>query len=303
MRRAIAAILFLLLAGIAGGLILTSPSIQTAGTEPVATGAPDLKNGEIVYLASGCSSCHAVPGQDDKNRLGGGLKIGSPFGTFHVPNISPHPRDGIGTWTLAQFQRALRGGVSPAGEHYYPAFPYTAYQRMADADIRDLFGYMKTLPQVEGKAPGHELPFPFNVRRGLGLWKLLFLDGKPFMPDPAKSATVNRGGYLVEAMAHCAECHSPRNVLGAVEADRRYAGGPDPEGRGKIPNITPGKGGIGDWKKSDMVELLTTGFTPTFDSVGSTMADVVAHTSKLPQEDRAAIAEYILALPPRDSAK
>lgn len=303
MRKTIAALVVLVLVGLAAGLILTDTGLERAGTQPVAQGAPDLKNGEVVYLASGCSSCHAVPGQDDKNRLGGGLKIGSPFGAFHVPNVSPHPRDGIGAWTLAQFQRALQGGVSPAGEHYYPAFPYTAYQRMAGADIRDLFGYMRTLPQVEGQAPPHELPFPFNVRRGLGLWKLLFLDGKPFVPDPALSPAANRGAYLVEAMSHCAECHSPRNALGAVEPDRRYAGGPDPEGRGKVPNITPGKGGIGDWKKADMVELLTTGFTPTFDSVGSSMADVVAHTAKLPQADREAIAEYILSLPPRDSAK
>jgi mono/diheme cytochrome c family protein len=300
MKRLLVVLVLLAIAGLAVFFIVTSPSImQSAGTEPIPAGEPDLANGKIVFRGGGCVSCHAVPGQPDKTRLGGGLGLGSPFGTFYAPNISPHPRDGIGQWTPQQFLRAMQAGVSPQGAHYFPAFPYSAYQRLAAADVRDLFGYLKTLPQVEGKARDHAVPFPFNIRRSLGGWKLLFLDGKPFTPDPSKSASWNRGAYLVEGMAHCAECHSTRNFMGGIIAGKRFAGGPDPEGKGVIPNITPDKQtGIGNWTKGDLVELLTTGFTPEFDSVGSTMGEVVQNTKQLSQADREAIAEYILSLAP-----
>lgn len=283
--------------------LLTSPSLQTAGTEPVPIGEPDLVNGRVLFNAGGCASCHATPGQPDKLRLGGGLDLPSPFGTFHAPNISPHPRDGIGNWTAQQFVRAMRAGVSPDGRHYYPSFPYTSYQRMSAADLRDVFGYIKTLAPVEGRAKDHELPFPFNVRRGLGLWKLAFLDGQPFTPDRAKSATWNRGAYLVEGAAHCAECHSPRNALGGLIADKKFAGGPNPEGKGWVPNITPHASGLKDWTRGDLVEVLTSGLTPVGDSVGSNMKPVVDNMSKLPESDRSAMAEYLLSLPPRENPR
>jgi mono/diheme cytochrome c family protein len=282
---------------------VTDPDLQRAGLEPIPAGEPDLSNGRTMFLAGHCSSCHATPQQDDRTRLGGGFALKSPFGTFYPPNISPHPRDGIGGWTAAQFLRAMRGGVSPDGRHYYPAFPYTSYQRMQPADVRDLFGYLRTLTPAEGRIRDHDLPFPFNIRRGLGLWKLAFLDGKLFMPDPAQSAGWNRGGYLVEGPAHCAECHSPRNALGAIPAERRFAGGPNPEGKGWIPNITPDKTGIADWSKGDVAEVLSSGLTPDGDSVGSTMTEVVRNTAQLTPADRDAIGEYIKALPPRVAEK
>ena len=292
--------------GVLGALVfwfVTDPDLQRAGLEPIPAGAPDLANGRTMFLAGHCSSCHATPKQDDRTRLGGGFALKSPFGTFYPPNISPHPRDGIGGWTAAQFLRAMRGGVSPDGRHYYPAFPYTSYQRMQPADIRDLFGYLRTLAPVDGRAPDHDLPFPFNIRRGLGLWKLAFLDGKTFATDPGKSAGWNRGGYLVEGPAHCAECHSPRNSLGAIPEERRFAGGPNPEGKGWIPNITSDKTGIADWSKGDVAEVLSSGLTPEGDSVGSTMTEVVRNTAQLTAADREAIAEYIKALPPRVAEK
>src|SRR5262249_16388133 len=150
--------------------------------------------------------CHAQPGQDDKTKLGGGLALKSPFGTFYVPNISPDPRDGIGTWSEADFVTAMTKGTSPDRQHYYPAFPYTSYQRVRIEDLRDLVGFLKTLPPVSSKVRDHDLPFPFNVRRVVGLWKWLFLDGTPFEPDPTKSAEFNRGAYLVNGPGHCAEC-------------------------------------------------------------------------------------------------
>jgi mono/diheme cytochrome c family protein len=299
MRRILAVLVLLAILAGAAFWFLTGPDRQSAGLEAVAAGAPDVANGVVVYHAGGCASCHATPEQDDRNRLGGGLKLASPFGTFGVPNISPHPRDGIGSWRLAQFQRALRGGVSPDGRHYYPAFPYQSYQRLTPADIRDLFAHLKTLPPVEGRGSAHELSFPFNLRRGVGVWKLAFLDGQVFKPDAAKSAEWNRGAYLVEGAAHCAECHSPRNFMGAIPDDRRFAGGPNPVGRGNIPNITPHETGLKDWSKGDLVEVLTTGLTPIGDSVGGEMAAVVRDKAQLPEADRAAIAEYIRSLPPR----
>ncbi len=256
----------------------------------------DLANGKEMFEAGGCVSCHAVPGQPDKSRLGGGLALRSPFGTFYVPNISPDPQDGIGAWTEAQFVTALGEGTSPDGRHYYPAFPYASYQRIRRDDLRDLFAYLKTLPAVQGRVRDHDLSFPFTIRRGIGLWKLLFLDGRPFEPDPSKGAAWNRGAYLVNGAGHCAECHSPRNVLGAVFAGKRFAGGPSPDGKGFVPNIT--QQGLKDWSDSDIAYLLETGMTPDGDSVGSNMAEVVRNTARLSKEDRAAIATYIKSLPP-----
>lgn len=255
----------------------------------------DLANGRTMFLAGGCSSCHAVPKQDDATRLGGGLAINSPFGTFYAPNISSDAKDGIGGWTEAQFITALTKGTSPAGEHLYPALPYTSYQRMTFADLRDLFAYLKTLPAVAGKVRDHDLHFPFDIRRGVGLWKLLFLDGKPFAPDPAQSAQWNRGAYLVEGPGHCAECHSPRNIFGAIIAGRRFTGGKSPTMQGGVPDITQAK--LGQWTVDDIAETLATGFTPDADKVGSTMVEVVRNTSQLSAADRQAMAVYIKSLP------
>lgn len=302
--RPLALLVILALLGAIGFVILTSPDRQSAGTEPIPAGQPNLENGRILFAAGGCSSCHATPNQEDRTRLGGGYALRSPFGTFHVPNISPHPTDGIGAWTPAQFLRAMRGGVSPDGRHYYPAFPYTSYQRMSAADVRDVFAYIGTLAPVEGRARDHELPFPFNIRRGLGLWKLAFLDGRAFEPDATKGESWNRGAYLVEGAAHCAECHSPRNAIGVIPSDRRFSGGPNPEGgRGWVPNITPHETGLKSWTKSDVSEVLSSGLTPEGDSVGGEMAKVVRSTAQLPESDRDAMAEYVLSLPPREGRK
>jgi mono/diheme cytochrome c family protein len=255
----------------------------------------DVANGEIVFHAGGCASCHMTPAQDDRKKLGGGLALKTEFGTFVVPNISPHKRDGIGTWSAADLANAMQRGVSPRGDHYYPAFPYTTYAHARLEDMRDLMAYLRTLPEVEGKAAAHDLKFPFSLRRFVGVWKVLFLDMTPIADDPSKSASWNRGRYLADALGHCAECHSPRNALGALVQAQRYGGGPDPEGRGWVPNITAK--GLGSWSKSDVSALLASGFTPEFDSVGSSMADVVKNMAALPKADRDAMAEYLKSLP------
>ena len=271
---------------------LTVP--ETIAPSAFASHTPDLANGRTMFLIGGCSSCHAIPKQKDDTQLGGGLALNSPFGVFYVPNISSDAKDGIGAWSEVQFLTAMVKGTSPAGEHLYPALPYTSYHLMRLDDLRDLFAYLKTLPAISGKVRDHALPFPFNIRRTLGLWKLLFLDNKTFSADPAQSAQWNRGAYLVNGPGHCAECHSPRNFLGAIVANRRFTGGQSPSGQGGVPDITQGK--LHDWKVEDFVETLDTGMTPDSDRVGGLMVEVVANTRQLSAADREAIAVYLKSL-------
>jgi mono/diheme cytochrome c family protein len=292
LRRLLLGLIVLGVAGVAAYCWLTAPSQAVA----IAAHTPDLANGQEMFNAGGCSSCHAVPNQPDRLRLGGGLPITSPFGTFYAPNISPDPVDGIGRWSEADFVHAVTRGVSPDGQHYFPAFPYTSYAHAKVEDVQDLFGYLKTLAPVPGRAPDHDVPFPFSIRRNVGIWKLLFFDDKPFAPDPARTAQWNRGAHLVNAFGHCAECHSPRNALGGIVTAQRFAGGPDPEGHGFVPNIT--EKGLSDWSESDVVYFLETGQTPDGDSAGGAMARVIRNTSQLSADDRAAMANYLKSLPP-----
>jgi mono/diheme cytochrome c family protein len=306
-RRLVIVLALLALAGGAGFWFLTEPAVWRAlrahGTDEPSRGVRNLTNGEELFWAGGCPACHVSPGQDDRTRLGGGTPLPSPFGTFYPPNISPDPKDGIGAWSQADFIRAMREGVSPEGRNYYPAFPYTSYQHLAASDLADIFAFMQTLPAVQGRAPDHDLPFPYNLRRGVGLWKLAFLSGEPIRPEQGKSAGWNRGRYLVEGAAHCAECHSRRGFAGNVLADTRFGGGPNPEGKGTVPNITPDPTGIGSWSAADIADLLKTGFTPDYDAVGGSMAPVVKNTAHLTDADRAAMAEYLKSVPPVKSEK
>ena len=289
----------LVLLALVGGValyLLTIPSVLSDSELPPHT--PDLANGEAMFYAGGCASCHATPGLEDKTRLGGGLALTTAFGTFHAPNVSPDPQHGIGAWSEIEFVNAMLRGVGRNGEHLYPSFPYTSYQRMTVEDVRDLLAFIKTLPADPTPSAPHELQFPFNVRRAVGLWKQLYLDGRTFSPDPSRDAVLNRGAYLVEGPGHCAECHSPRDALGGIVPERRFAGGPNPEGEGWVPNITPHEDGLAAWSPGDIAYMLESGFTPEYDSVGSSMADVVANTARLSAEDRTAMAAYLKALPP-----
>src|SRR5215472_14357713 len=175
LRKFLLVVVIIALAGLGGFWVLTIPvSVPASALDAY---APSLDNGKTMFFAGGCAGCHATLGQEDKTRLGGGLALKSPFGTFYVPNISPDRRDGIGAWSETDFVNAVSWGTSPDGRHYYPAFPYTSYQRMQLDDLRDLFAYLKTLPPVSGTVRDHDMMFPFGFRRGLGLWKLLYLDG------------------------------------------------------------------------------------------------------------------------------
>lgn len=249
----------------------------------------------MVFAAGGCASCHAAPeaSGEDKLVLAGGLPFASDFGTFYAPNISSDPEHGIGAWDLDQFARAVTKGVSPQGQHYYPAFPYTAYTHMVPQDVVSLYAYFETLPAASTPSKPHDVGFPFNIRRGLGLWKQLYA-ADDYVLAGEHSDAVTRGRYLVEGLAHCAECHTPRNVVGGLNRSAWMTGAPNPSGKGTIPAITPDKL---DWSEADLVEYFTSGFTPDYDSAGGKMAEVVTNLSKLPEADRAAIAAYLKALP------
>jgi mono/diheme cytochrome c family protein len=266
--------------------------------------SPDPIAGERLFWAGGCASCHATPVNgkrakgDDKLRLGGGLELSSPYGVFRVPNISPHADDGIGTWSTVNFVNAMQLGVSPTGRHYYPSFPYTSYARMAVEDVIDLKAFLDTLPEVEGRAGGHTLGFPWSVRRGIGLWKRLYVDESPVLSS--NDPLVERGRVLVEGVGHCGECHTPRDRFGGLKFERWLAGAPNPEGKGRIPNITPGGKNTSDWSLGDIEYYLESGFTPDFDTVGGSMVAVQENMAMLTKQDREAIAAYLKAVPAKD---
>jgi len=278
---------------------LTKPSPRPA-SDWANLGTPDLAKGEQLFWAGGCVSCHAAPGAtgDAAKVLAGGRALPSPFGTFHIPNISPDPKAGIGEWTLAQFGDAMTRGVGPDGEHLYPSFPYGSYARLSPADINDLFGYIKTLPPSPNVAPPHELGFPFNIRMAVGGWKWLYFSDAPRVQLASADERVKRGQFLVEGPGHCGECHTPRDQLGGFKADSWLAGGPNPEGKGSIPDITPG-GKVKSWSEADFVNYFQTGFTPEYDSAGGQMAEVQQNLAHLPQADLEAIAAYLKAVPAR----
>lgn len=276
----------------AAGLWITRP--QKVGSEFAGGLTPDLDNGALVFHAGGCASCHVDPAADPTEPpvLAGGYRIDSPFGTFVAPNISPSEA-GLAGWSAEDLANALIKGVSPEGHHYYPAFPYTTYTHMTAQDVVDLKAYLDTLPPSDAVPPAHELSFPFTVRRGLAFWKMLNLRSD-FVLAEAKTDQIARGRYLVESLAHCGECHTPRNAIGGLDRTAWLTGAPNPSGSGQIPGIAPSEL---DWAASDIEYYLESGFTPDYDSAGGEMAHVVENMSKLPAEDRAAIAAYLKALP------
>lgn len=298
--RSARALVALTTVAIAAAWWLTNP--QTVSSSNLPDHEADPVAGERIFWAGGCASCHASPVDgkrargDDKLLLGGGLELDTPYGIFRVPNISNHPKDGIGTWTPTDFVNAMQRGVSPDGRHYYPSFPYTSYARMPVEDVMDLKAFIDTLPPVESRIGSHSLDFPWSIRRGIGAWKRRYLDIDP-IAAPALPTLVERGRLLVEGAGHCGECHTPRDRFGGLRRDRWLAGAPNPEGKGRIPNITPGGAGISDWSAADIAYYLDSGFTPEFDTVGGSMVAVQENMSMLGEQDRAAIAAYLKSLP------
>lgn len=292
MRRIFVGFCILALLGAGRFWLMTAP--KTASQSDLAGLTGDATLGKQIFIAGGCASCHAAKEAEGDARLilSGGQRFSSDFGTFLAPNISNHPTAGIGDWSDLDLLNALRYGTSPQGTHYYPAFPYTTYQRMRTQDVVDLRAYLASLPADASESLPHEVAFPFNIRLALGGWKLLFLQDAWTLTT--EDPQLKRGRYLVEALAHCSECHTPRNILGGPILDKWLSGAPVPVGKGSFPNITPAKL---DWSAADIAEYLVSGFTPEFDTAGGQMVEVIDNMAQLSSEDRAAIAAYLKAVP------
>ncbi len=298
MRRFIAAVL--ITAALAAWWITEPQSISPAD---LPDHVPDASAGERVFWTGGCASCHATPvnGKRAKGNhkllLGGGMELDTPYGVFRVPNISPHNDDGIGRWSMIEFVNAMQRGVSPDKRHYYPSFPYSSYARMAVEDVMDLRAYLDTLPSVAGTVADHTLDFPWTFRRGIGAWKRRYLEFGWIVRYDALDVTVDRGRELVEGAGHCGECHTSRDLFGGMIRERWLGGAPNPDGRGRIPNITPGGENTGDWSIGDIAYYLESGFTPEYDTVGGAMVAVQENMAMLPKADLEAIAAYLKAVP------
>jgi len=243
--------------------------------------------GAYIFLATGCSNCHVAEGEMEKTRLAGGQKFKTDFGIFIAPNISNSREYGIGGWKFDDFYTAIKFGQSPEGRHYFPAFPYVAYSKIRDQDIADLWSFWKTLPSIETPNVEHDIKFPYNIRRNIGIWKLLYMP-KNFV-DPID----DRATYLVEALSHCAECHTPRSVMGGLNRSQWMRGAVNPSGQGLIPSIHSSDLG---WSEADVIEYLSSGFTPDFDVASGKMVAVIENTSKLSLSDRALIADYLMRI-------
>lgn len=243
--------------------------------------------GAYIFLATGCSNCHVAEGEMEKTRLAGGQKFKTDFGVFIAPNISNSREYGIGGWKFDDFYTAIKFGQSPEGRHYFPAFPYVAYSKIRDQDIADLWSFWKTLPSIETPNVEHDIKFPYNIRRNIGIWKLLYMP-KNFV-DPID----DRATYLVEALSHCAECHTPRSVMGGLNRSQWMRGAVNPSGQGLIPSIHSSDLG---WSEADVIEYLSSGFTPDFDVASGKMVAVIENTSKLSLSDRALIADYLMRI-------
>ena len=281
----------------AAGLWLTAPT--TLDDAAFAEREGDPIRGERIFNAGGCASCHKAPGAEEDARLvlAGGVRFETEFGTFVAPNISPGP-EGIGGWSALDLANAMIHGVSPDGAHYFPVFPYDSYRRASRDDIVDLKAYIDTLPVSSAPSAPHELSFPFSIRRGVGLWKLLYLS-PDWVLQEAETDQIARGRELVEGLGHCSACHTPRTLFGGPDAGQWLAGGPNPDGRGRIPNITPHESALGGWSEIDIVTYLTIGLRPDYDAAGGSMVDVIDNLKRLPEDDITAIAAYLQAIPAR----
>jgi mono/diheme cytochrome c family protein len=279
-------------AGVLLGLLL---GLLLGGALGDALAQGDAKRGEYLAKAGGCIGCHT---EDKKDAVpfAGGRALKSPFGTFYGPNITPHPQAGIGRWTEADFVRAMRQGERPDGKNYFPAFPYTSFTKIVDRDLRDLWAYLRTLAPSPRANQEHQMRFPFGWRFLVTFWKWFFFTPGPFTNLPGLSDIANRGAYLVQALGHCGECHTPRNFLGGPKTSRFLAGGKGPDGK-DVANLTPTR--LKKWSDKELQDLLTTGIDPEGDVVAEAMGEVVRNTtSQLTPADLNALIAYLRTLPP-----
>jgi mono/diheme cytochrome c family protein len=276
------------------GAVTLAIALVAAGEVAAQTGSAE--RGKYIFDAAGCVECHTEKGGA---LLAGGGPLRTPFGTFYAPNITPDPEHGIGKWSEADFIRALREGKSPDGQHYFPIFPYPSYTKMTTQDMRDLKAYLATVPPSNKPRRAHEVSFPFSIRAALIPWKWLNFNAGEYAPDAGHDAKWNRGAYLVRALTHCGECHTPRDMIGGPDRKQWLAGARMPVGDLVASNLTPHKSGLADWSQADILDALETGTLPQGGTLGGEMGEVVKNsTGRMRPADREAIAIYLKALPP-----
>jgi len=280
-----------IVAGIGAGVLALWPIGEV---EPASFPSGDAERGAYLARASGCVSCHTSSAAKGL-ALAGGAPLDTPFGTFVPPNITPHREAGIGQWTVQDFAKAVRQGVSPDGDPYYPVFTYSFYAGFTDQDIADLWEAFRTVPAVGDAAPPHDVGFPFSFRSGLKLWRAAYLETPKTDALMGTSSPWNRGRQLVEGAAHCAACHTGRTLAGGLDDGARFAGNDSLPGGSKAPPILSDVLLAKGWGVANLAYALQSGILPNGDAFGGSMAEVVAEgTSFLSDADREAIATYLL---------
>lgn len=275
------------------GAASESLSANADNAEPIDL-APPMSDGERLARAAGCVLCHSA---EDGSPLAGGRALQTPFGVLYSPNISPDKSTGIGNWSYNEFERALRAGIAPDGHYYFPAFPYTSYQGLSAPDVRAIFDYLQAQPaQIQRNRPD-ELIWPFDQRALLGLWRFLYFSEGQLLSEPARDARLRRGAYLVQAVSHCSECHTPRDALGGLRRAYQFAGARLSSGH-KAPNITVHPKALAAWTPADLAEYLRTGRSDYGRRARAEMREFIEGASTyLSEDDRLAMAEYLLSLP------
>lgn len=257
-----------------------------------------IDEGAKLAAVGNCTACHTKPGG---RSFAGGLALPTPFGTIYSSNITPDPETGIGNWSEAAFNRAMREGVSRDGAHLYPAFPFDHFTLVSDEDNRALYAFLMSRPPVKQSPPANELPFPLNVRLVLAGWKMLFFNQGAYQAVASQSEEWNRGAYLVNGLGHCGACHTPRNSLGAEKASAHLAGG-EAEGwsafalDGASPSPVP-------WTHDSLYAYLRQGWHPDHGVANGPMGEVTGNLGLLPDSDISAIATYIASLMGTPSAE
>lgn len=281
---------------LAASLAATSTAFANAGDDV-------MERGEYLVRAGNCVSCHTTPGG---KVFAGGVPFPTDFGTIYSTNITPDRATGIGGWTLEQFSAAMRKGVRPDGTHLYPAFPYPNFTKLTDEDVQTLYQYFMGLRPVEAPATPNTMKFPFGQRSLMGAWKSMFFEEGQYQPDPAKSEQWNRGAYLVQGLAHCGACHTPRNLLGAEKMDKAFWGGvlrevmDERDVARAAPDLTPAPHGLGAWSEQDIADYLKTGASSRTRLQGTMNEVILNSTRHLTVEDNQAMAAYLKSLPPSE---
>ncbi len=274
----------------------------TAGPDISLYSAQAIERGRLVAAAGDCIACHTVPGGAPN---AGGFGLPTPFGTIYSTNITPDNETGIGRWSYAAFERAMRQGIHQDGRQLYPAFPYTAFAKLSDGDIQSLYAYLMSQPAVKSDVPETKLAFPYSLRPAIAGWNVLFHDATPFAPEPDRTMEWNRGAYLVQGAGHCAACHSPRNALGAEKGGIHYLAGGEAEGW-SAPALNQLATGALPWTRDEVYQYLRTGHSTRHGVAAGPMAPVIHGLAELPDSDVQAIATYLMELPgqaPADSAQ